>query len=372
MARKFPLLAKRFFLFLNVLAAIVYLLSAFAPYLNPSRYWFISLMGLGFPFILLIQLLFIIFWLILKPRFALISLFILLAGWKSLSVFFAFHYNKSFNYYKPTNTLRVVHWNVARFIEMSRNNNKGSQTRLKMLKELKDQNADVLCLSEFYHSTDSAYYNNIQYVQDKLNYPYFYYSWDGDGDKQWDGEVIFSRFPIVDSGKLNYPKPTMPEALVYADIVFNNDTIRFFTTHLQSVKFKKRDYESIEKIKNRQDSILENSKNIFSKLKKASIYRSRQVDIMREQISNSPHPFVVTGDLNDVPNSYTYFTISKNLHDAFLKRGRGIGRTYAYISPTLRIDYILTTKDFEIQQFRRITNHYSDHYMLVADLRLRD
>src|SRR5215217_4141419 len=98
MGRKFPLFAKRFFLFLNVLAAIVYLISAFAPYLDPSEHWFISLMGLGFAFIFLIQLLFIIFWLIVKPRLALVSFIIVLIGWKSISVFFAFHTTKEFNY----------------------------------------------------------------------------------------------------------------------------------------------------------------------------------------------------------------------------------------------------------------------------------
>ena len=371
MAGKFSVFAKKFFLFLNIIAAIAFLLSAFAPYLNPTKWWAISLMGLGFAFICLIQFLFIIFWLVLRPRYAVISFIVLLIGWKSISVLFAFNSTQKFNYNKPKNTLRVVHWNVARFIEMSRNNNKGSQTRLKMLQALKEQNADVLCLSEFYHSTDSVYYDNIHYVMDKLGYPYYHYSWDGDGEKQWDGEAIFSRYPIVDSGKLNYPKPTMPEALIHADIVFNGDTIRCYTTHLQSVKFRKRDYESIEKIKNRDDSLIENSKNIFTKLRKGLLYRSTQANIVQREIAGSPYPYIITGDLNDVPNSYTYFTINKGLQDVFLEKGFGIGRTYSYISPTLRIDYILATKDFEVMQFNRIANNYSDHYMLVADLKLQ-
>jgi endonuclease/exonuclease/phosphatase family metal-dependent hydrolase len=371
MARKFPLFAKRFFLFLNVLAIIVYLLSAFAPYLDPSRYWFISLMGLGFAFIFLIQLLFIIFWLIANPRFALLSLITLFIGWKSISVFFGFHITQEFSYRKPKDTLRVVHWNVARFIEWSRNNNKGSKTRLKMMEQIRAQNADVLCLSEFYHSTDSIYYDNLNYVRKKLNYPYFYYSWDDDGGNQWVGQAIFSRYPIIDSGKLHYPRPTMPEALIHADVVFKTDTIRFYTTHLQSVLFKKSDYEKLQKIKNTEDSLIENSKNIFVKLKNGSIHRSRQSAIVRNEISKSPYPFVLTGDMNDVPNSHTYFTISENLQDAFLKKGFGVGRTYAFISPTLRIDYILATKDFEIKQFDRIAERLSDHYMLVADVQLR-
>jgi endonuclease/exonuclease/phosphatase family metal-dependent hydrolase len=372
MARKFPLFAKRLFLFLNVLAVIVYLLSAFAPYFNPSRYWFISLLGLGFAFIFLIQLLFIIFWLIVKPRFALLSLISLVIGWKSISVFFAFHSNKEFDHNKPKNTLRVVHWNVARFIEWSRNNNKGSRTRLEMLNQLKNQNADILCLSEFFHSTDSIYYDNLNHIRKKLNYPYFYYSWDEDGGQQWVGQAIFSKYPIIDSGKIYYPRPTMPEALIHADVVFNTDTVRFYTTHLQSVLFKKSDYERLRKIKNTEDSLIENSKNIFVKLRNASVKRSTQTDIVKSEIDQSPYPFVLTGDMNDVPNSYTYFQISDGLQDAFLKKGFGIGRTYAFLSPTLRIDYILSTKDFEIQQFSRIAKTLSDHYMLVADLKLRD
>ncbi len=371
MAGKFSLFAKRFFLFLNILAAVVYLLAAFAPCLDPAKWWFISLMGLGFAFICVAHLLFIIFWLVLKPRYALISFFTLLIGWKSISVFFAFHSWQAFNHSKPKNTLRVVHWNVARFIEWSRNNNKGSQTRLKMMAELKAQNADVLCLSEFFHSTDSIYYDNLHYVMNHLGFPYYHYSWDGDGGNQWLGQAIFSKTPIIDSGTIHYPQPTMPEALIHADVIFNKDTIRFYTTHLQSVRFRKRDYESIEKIKNRDDSLLENSKNIFSKLKAGLIYRSTQADIVKKEINSSPHAFILTGDLNDVPNSYTYFTISEGLQDVFLKEGFGIGRTYSHLSPTLRIDYILTTNNFEIQQFNRIAKNLSDHYMLVADLKLR-
>jgi endonuclease/exonuclease/phosphatase family metal-dependent hydrolase len=51
--------------------------------------------------------------------------------------------------------------------------------------------------------------------------------------------------------------------------------------------------------------------------------------------------------------------------------GFGIGKTFSNIAPTLRIDYILTTKDFSVRQFNRIIKNYSDHYMLVADVELK-
>ena len=72
-----------------------------------------------------------------------------------------------------------------------------------------------------------------------------------------------------------------------------------------------------------------------------------------------------------MPNSYAYNTIRGDLlQDAFLEKGLGIGRTFNDISPTLRIDYILATKDFEVRQFNRVLRKLSDHYLVVADMKL--
>jgi endonuclease/exonuclease/phosphatase family metal-dependent hydrolase len=371
MATTYRRVTKIIFLVLNIVVAAIYLLACLAPYMNPKKWWFISLIGLGFAFVIVTLIAFIFFWLVFKPRFMLISILALLIGYKSIAVFFAFHIPSKFDYEKPKDVLRVAHWNVARFVEWKRNNNKGSQTRLKMMDLIKEQNADVLCFQEFFTSSDPIYYDNLNYVMKELGYPYCYYSWDGDGWLQWMGQAIFSRIPIVDSGMVRFPKPGMPEALIYADVVFNSDTVRLYTTHLQSVQFKKKDFETIESIKNTDDGMVENSKNIFSKLKQGVVKRCDQADLVKQTISKSPYPFILTGDFNDVPNSYTYFTIKgKELQDAFLMTGLGVGKTFSYIAPTLRIDYVLTTKDFSIKQFNRIVRNYSDHYMLVTDLKL--
>ena len=100
--------------------------------------------------------------------------------------------------------------------------------------------------------------------------------------------------------------------------------------------------------------------------------RKGQVDLIREVISNDPYPSILTGDFNDVPNSYAYATIKGDkFQDVFLEKGFGVGRTFNGISPTLRIDYIFTTRDFEVTQFNRVVKDLSDHYMLVADVQLK-
>lgn len=370
MAASFTRFAKRIFLFLHIGAALLFLGACFGAYLSPQTWWAGTFLALGFPILLLTLIFFLFFWVIFKPAYMLISLVAMGIGYKAITAFVTLRPLPDFEDKKAAGNIRLMHWNVARFMELSRNDNRGSRTRQKMLDLIQKENPDILCLVEFYTSTDPQLYNNTEYLQKELGYPYYYFGGNSDGHLQWFGQAIFSRHPIVDSAKIYFPEPSHRETLIMADVVANKDTVRVMTTHLQSVQFQKEDLQNIEEIKDRDDSLLQNSKNIFSKLRLASRRRAVQADMVREQVEQSPYPLILTGDFNDIPNSYTYRTISKGLQDAFLEKGFGIGRTYSGISPTLRIDYILTSKSFSVVQFQRLVRELSDHYPLVTDLRL--
>ncbi|MGF2411655.1 MAG: endonuclease/exonuclease/phosphatase family protein, partial [Ferruginibacter sp.] len=115
---------------------------------------------------------------------------------------------------------------------------------------------------------------------------------------------------------------------------------------------------------------LNRARAIILKLKEAYKKRALQAELMHEKIQQSPYPAIVCGDFNDVPTSYTYNTVKGNLQDAFLKKGSGFGRTFRFISPTLRIDNILADIKFEVMQFNKFEVPYSDHYPVIADLKL--
>lgn len=370
MPSRIRIIAKRSLITINSIVAILFLLSSIAPYVKPEKWWFISFLGIGFPFLLGILIAFIFWWLIVKPKFVFISILALVIGYKSIQVFLGFNAPSSFKYVKQPQYIRVASWNVARFLEWKRNNSKRSQTRIKMMEVIQKQNADILCLQEFFHSPDTQFYHNIDIIQ-SIGYPYYYFSYDPDGAEQYIGTIIFSKFPIIDSGLVRYFRPSMPEALIHADIKINEDTIRVFSTHLQSVQFRSREYEAIDEIKTAQDSLFLNSKTVLSKMRRAMTLRSQQADVVRQILDDSPYPTIFCGDLNDIPNSYTYFTIRGNMSDAFLEKGFGIGRTFSSLSPTLRIDYILTDHNFKVTQFTRVVKNLSDHYLLLTDLELK-
>lgn len=121
MASRLGIFTNRFLFFANIITGIIFLLACFAtPYLDPGRWWFISLLALAFPFLLFFMILFLLLWLFIKPKYSLISAVPLLLGFKSIGVFFAFHISHSFQPEKDPNSIRIVSWNVARFIELKK------------------------------------------------------------------------------------------------------------------------------------------------------------------------------------------------------------------------------------------------------------
>jgi endonuclease/exonuclease/phosphatase family metal-dependent hydrolase len=365
---------KRILIVTNLFFAMIFLLACGNAFLRPDRWWPISLLGLIFPWLLLILFGFLVLWLFTSAkRWSLISLVAMGIGWQNIHAVLAFHVATGFEQEKPSGALRVLTWNVRGWDQFITARPNASGHREKMLEFLAHQNADVMCFQEFYQSNNPRELpDNIAYIKNDLHYPYYFFSRDFrryDGANEI-GVIIFSRYPIVDSFQQKFRKANnirATESLIAADINVNGQILRIFTTHLQSVLFRSKDFRNIEIIENADDSILTASRSIIKKLKRAYGFRCQQADQVRESLDSSSHSNILCGDFNDVPNSYTYFHIRGNMQDAFITKGIGIGRSYIHLSPTLRIDYILASPELEVLQCKRYDLPYSDHHPVIAD-----
>ncbi|MGI8634665.1 MAG: endonuclease/exonuclease/phosphatase family protein [Segetibacter sp.] len=204
----------RFFVIINCLIAAVFLIACLVPYLNPSRWWFMGVVGLSVPYIALLFVFFIFFWWLIKPANSLIPLIALLIGWKQLSVLFAIHKYETFTEKKDSTYLRIVDWNTRSFEGLSNKADKKRIARATIPEAIIAQKPDIICLQEF---NNSVAQNNVGKFKD--NYPYHYFSRDYERRKQGyqAGSIIFSKYPIVDSGKIRFPGSSS-ESLIYADI----------------------------------------------------------------------------------------------------------------------------------------------------------
>lgn len=352
--------------------SVLYLSTILLPYVDTGKYWYLSIIGLGFPVLLVGMVLLLVFWLIIQSRlWSVICVLVILSGIQQISVAFGFHFFSSFEMKKVPSTLRVMQWNVHGWNQLVYKNkgNFDEQAAPDMFQLINDYNADVLCLEEFY---DNKYEKNMPSNVGRLKsmgYSYFYFLNDVLIDQEpLEGIAIFSKYPIYENGEIETAEKTNTDPLSYSDIEVSGQRIRFIVLHLESVAFAKEQYRHLSNLKRGRSVDVGENHTIISKLKRGFQYRYGQAVSVNQQIEKSPYPVIVCGDFNDVPNSGTYFTITRNLQDAFLKKGKFIGRTFRFISPTLRIDYILPSNHFKVKGVKVIRAPYSDHFPVVADL----
>jgi endonuclease/exonuclease/phosphatase family metal-dependent hydrolase len=349
---------------------VVYLLACLGPFLNPTDWPLFGFLSLFFPYLLILLVFSAFFWLVVKPIIAFLPVLVLFAGWKTLGVLFAIHATAKFTPIKAPGQIRIVDWNVGNMYGLSNDAEKRKQNRLEIAKAILKLQPDIICLQEFNTSTKQGPdADNTGLFT--LTYPYYYFSKDvnkKDGYYQY-GSIIFSKLPLTDSGRIQYPG--RPESLIYVDVVDGNDTFRMYTSHLQSFKFNKYDYDEMDDISQKKNDAFNASKSLYQKMKQAFVERGRQANLVRGELDSCKQPSIMCGDFNDVPGSYTYFHLRGKRQDAFLVRDFGIGRSYVSLAPTLRIDYIFPDNNFIVHQFDMVDEDLSDHIMLVTDVSIK-
>ena len=369
--RFLSLITRRFVFLLNGLVALLFLGACLVGDVSAGRFWPISFLGLAFPILLALVLGFLVLWLLVHPRYALLDAACLVFGYKSLMVFFAWKGLLAAPAAPPGSSFRVMSYNVRYFKDFDYSPARNRALRGRIMALIAQARPDILCLQEFYTSESPLEQDNKTYISDSLGLPYRYFSSDHNFGNRHSGSIVFSRYPILEAGKLSLLQHSASESVIYADILRGRDTLRVFTLHLQSIYLNHRDLAGIQRVKHRQDTGFAASRVILGKLRKAFLIREQQARTVASYIRQSPYPVLLCGDFNDTPDSYAYWHIRGSLQDAFLERGLGVGRTYAGIFPTLRIDYILASGRFRVLDYRRIARSLSDHFPILADLSLQ-
>nr|MBP6687548.1 hypothetical protein [Lacibacter sp.] len=167
MAGFFRSFTKKVFIFCNIVLSVCMLLLYVLPSLPASVSWIVNLFALLFPFFLILQLVFLVFWLVAKRKLAYIPIITLLLCWQLIGSFFGFHPASKAKQATPS-LLRVATWNTHLFNFFENNGNLDPG----MLQEAKNFKADVLAVQELVFSLDTTSPITLEKVKKKLGYKY--------------------------------------------------------------------------------------------------------------------------------------------------------------------------------------------------------
>ena len=327
--------------FLNVIFSFSLLLACIIPYTSSASLAFISL---AVPLLVLINILFLLFWMLQKKLSLLIPLSVLIYGYLTLGTFIGFNGNS-----KITNvdeSLSIMSFNSLGF--RGKEDEWESTAGDTIVKFIQQQKPDIVCFQEFdYKKIRSHYFDQ---------YPYKYVDFEFGEDSGRVIQAVYSKYKIFEKEILDFPESS--NSAVYVDIIHKMDTIRIYNLHLESLNIRPNNIKS------------ERSDKLFARLRDSFAKQQEQSTIVRTSIDDSPYPTIVCGDFNNTQFSNSYFTIKGDLKDTFLEKGSGYGETIKFWKFPFRIDFILVDPKFKVLTHKNYNINLSDHEPIMASIKI--
>ena len=331
----------KFVFLLNSLAALTLLLAYILPYLEPKRFGFVSVLSLTMPFLIIVNLLFLVYWLLNVRKQLFLSLIVLLIGYQHGLSLYKFSGLKQVD---DADNIVVMNYNVRLF---------------NVFKWIPDINAGKE-ISNFIHEKKPDIISMQDYRPDKALMLKAYYKYESlSGGKIINGQAIYSKFPIIHKGIIEFPNTF--NNVIFADVVKGKDTIRVYNVHLQSFKID----VSTDPLKK------ETSENLFNRVGKTFSLQQSQTELFLEHKAKCKYKVIISGDFNNTAYSYVYKEIRVGMKDAFVEAGNGFGRTFDFKFFPVRIDYIMVDDHFEINSFKTFDVKYSDHFPIMSRVKIK-
>ena len=329
------------------------LVAYLSVYVSPATFWLAGFFSLAIPFLLIANGLLMVFLAARRQWRVVFPLAALLIGYPYIAASVVWRTPAESN----SPTFSVLSYNVRVFNIYA---HRQRDTPRPTVTWLTHEDADVKCLQEFYNDDSSAVLNATQRLQGQGDYHSYVKPTLINRIGAQFGLAIFSRFPIIDRGEVGASGDSLQYA-IFADLRTPAGPVRVYNVHLRSMSID----ESALSDQGKYPSIARKLKNGFTT-------RAHQVDALLTHIRTSPHPVVVCGDLNDLPYSYTYFSLRDQLLSTFEEAGRGFGFSYNGKLFFLRIDNQFFSESLQAHRFDTYREvNFSDHFPVRAEYSFR-
>lgn len=339
----------RLLLLLNALLAIGLLASSNCGYIDPRQFPALSCLGLVFLPFAVVNICFLLFWVIVKPKYAVWPLLTLLLCYKGFVTYIPFHVGDKDI---PDDAIKVLSFNSMQLAYLP--HTKGNPNP--MLQYIKDANADIVCLQEFACPPKTTLPNVDKWLK---AYPYRHHEED---------LTCYSKYPILSSERIDYVSKGN-KSVAYR-LKIDQDTVLLVNNHLESNKLTDSDKELYKDlVKNpSKEYVSMGFHRLIGKFGEASAIRAAQADAVHNYIRGSGcSSVIVCGDFNDCPLSYACHTIGKGLTNVYSAKASGLGVSYHEKGFYFRIDHLFVSHDWKVSRcWVDNSMKESDHYPILC------
>lgn len=341
----------------GIVALISSFLCALCPLINPSIFVWTAFFGLGFWPIFIVNIIILIILISLKSRRTLIiPIMALLFSLPGLTKSYSFGEKKD-----GDAQIKVMTYNIGVFRDYKVKSRTVAEVKSSLADLIEKHAPDVVCLQE-----SGKWPKNTAYEFSKtIGYKHHSYN-------ENNGNSYFSKYPIEKVDEFKNEK--LNRFIDMTKITIDKENYFYLINcHFNSFGISKQEIEYINDTKNIVKDSDIYGKSLISKLKKGFELRTISTELLLDNLPDEDIPYIICGDFNDTPLSYTYNRISKTgLQDAFITTAKGIGKTYCGALPLLRIDYFWYNDMIEVIDFKRIKQTTSDHYPLIMMFNLKE
>lgn len=342
----------------NIATVIIMLIIGYSDRLHPTTLPLLANAGLIFPVFILLNLFFLVFWVIFKFRWVIIPLVGFIACYQPVRNYCPLNITTE----TPDSAFKILSYNVWLFGSWEDPENNA------IVKYIAEQDADIACLQEA-----NASGMGEKQIEKTINPVYQY----RDTLKKGTGGTVlafYSKHPILRKQHIDFDSKGNMAGAVWLNV--GGDTVIVVNTHFETTSLTSDDkahFKQMVKGEYTSDSVETTSRELYAKLKESTFKRAPQAEAVARFIaSHKEHPVICCGDFNDGPNSYAHRTIANELTDCYTASGNGPGISYHKSGFYVRIDNIFCSADLDPIKCvvdDKITT--SDHYPIICWLKKR-
>ena len=350
----------------NIAVVVLMLLAGYSDHLSPAQYPWAETLGMVFPVLLLINMAFLIFWIVIKWKKVWIPIVGYVLAYVPISIYMPLNLRSTAPPDSTAGVIKVMSYNVCGY-----GGNFKYKDAFERIRDYIDaEQPHIVCIQEdfdtwrryaFLHYGKTYPYNDTVFFSKTSSFP--------------NAVGIHSKYPIVRRERIAYESKNNGSVAYFLQV--GSDTVLVVNNHFESTHLNdadRKNYKSIIAGKMESDTMRAESAVLMDKINKAAARRALQAEIVHKYIEeHSNYPVIVCGDFNDSPISYSRHIIAQGLTDCFVAAGNGIGLSYNQKGFFFRIDHVFCSHHFQPLKCEVDAKiDFSDHYPLICWLKMED